>query len=78
MNLARDVLELECQLRLIEHMEATNPTGEPLDLWIDGFWAGVRAGAKPRSAETLEAAIELRRARAGITKQETPCVPPTT
>ena len=64
MTADREVLEKECQLRLVEHIDAKLPPAEPLDLWVEGFWAGVRASAKPRSLEALEAAIEMRRARA--------------
>lgn len=60
----RDLLEMECQLRLIEHIDSNAPTADPLDLWIEGFWSGVRASAKPRSAESLRLAIDMRRARA--------------
>jgi hypothetical protein len=69
MSADRDAFDLECQLRLIEHIETHSPTAEPLDLWVEGFWAGVRASAKPRSAEELQLAIDMRRARAaGLTK----------
>ena len=66
----REALELECQLRLIDHVDANPPPAEPLDLWIEGFWAGVRASAKPRSVEVLQLAIDMHRARAaGLIKQ---------
>ncbi len=57
----RALLERECQLRLVEHIEANLPTSEPLDLWIDGFWAAVEAIRKPRLIEDVEAAINMRR-----------------
>lgn len=68
-NLDREALELECQLRLIDHIDQCLPPDKPIDLWIDGFWAGVRAGANPRSVDTLQLTIDMRRARAaGLTK----------
>jgi hypothetical protein len=65
----REVMELECQLRLIELAECHDPAETPLDLWSDAFWQGVRACAKPRSLEALQGQIAMRRARAlGLTK----------
>lgn len=64
MSADREALELECQLRLIEHIDTNAAPAEPLDLWIEGFWAGVRASVKPRSLEVLQLAIDVRRARA--------------
>lgn len=71
MTADRDVLELECQLRFIDLAIERDPgaTPEPIDLFIDGFWEGVRAASKPRSPQTLEALLDMRRARAaGLTK----------
>ncbi len=62
----RDDLALECQLRFIDLATEKDPTAVPerIDLFIDGFWEGVRAAAKPRSADELRTLLELRRARA--------------
>jgi hypothetical protein len=57
----REVLELECQLRLIEHIDANPPPEEPMDLWIDGFWAAVAALRNPRAPADVLMAIEMRR-----------------
>lgn len=72
MSVDRDVLELECQLRLIEHARANvdQAPPEPIDLWIEGFWAGVRAAAKPRSTSVLQNAITAAR------QNNSPTVPP--
>lgn len=61
-----DALELECQLRFIDLAIERDPTAvpEPIDLFIDGFWEGVRAVSKPRLAEALQGLLEVRRARA--------------
>lgn len=67
----REALELECQLRFIDLAVERDPAAvpEPIDLFIDGFWAGVRALSKPRSPEALQALLEMRRARAaGLVK----------
>ena len=63
MTVSREALALECQLRLIECAEKQDPQDKPIDLWIDAFWEGVRAGAKPRSVEMLTRLIALRRAQ---------------
>lgn len=60
----REILDLECQVRFIEHAAQQSPQDEAVDLFIDGFWEGVRAAAKPRSREQLERALEMHRARA--------------
>ena len=49
-----DRLELECRLRFIAHASRQNPEDDsPIDLFIDGFWQGVRAKNKTRSTERL-------------------------
>lgn len=49
-----DRLELECRVRFIEHARRQNPEEDsPLDLFIDGFYEGVRAKNKTRSTERL-------------------------
>ena len=49
-----DRLELECRLRFIAHASRQNPEDDsPIDLFIDGFWEGVRAKNKTRSIERL-------------------------
>lgn len=65
MTVDRDALELECQLRFIDLAAAQDPkvVPEPIGLFIDGFWEGVRAVSKPRSEEELRMLLELRRAR---------------
>lgn len=59
-----EILDLECQVRFIEAAAAHSPTDEVVDLYIDGFWDGVRAAANPRSREQLERVLEFHRARA--------------
>ena len=43
----RESLEMECRLRFIKHVQAHPPgeTADVIDLWIDGFWAGVKSYA---------------------------------
>jgi hypothetical protein len=65
----KETLDLECQLRLIDHIESNLPPCDPLALWVEGFWAAVAALEQPRDRGTLQSAIALRRARAaGIIK----------
>ena len=68
----RDVLELECQLRLIDLCKANvgQPPPEPLDLYVEGFWAALQAISNPRSAESLQLAIEAAR------QEHSPCAQP--
>jgi hypothetical protein len=71
MSTDRDALELECQLRLIDlcnERMGQDSLGDPIDLFVDGFWAGVRASAKPRTAEVLRQTIEQRRRAHALTK----------
>jgi hypothetical protein len=49
-----DRLELECRLRFITHAARQKPEDDsPTDLFIDGFWEGVRAKNKTRTTERL-------------------------
>lgn len=64
MNADREVLGLECQVRLIEHAAKQDPKAVAIDLFIDGFWEGVRAATSPRSRERLEILLNMHRARA--------------
>lgn len=65
----REALDLECQVRLIDLAAKHNPNDMPIDLYVDGFWEGVRAAQKTRSRETLLGLLEMRRARAaGLVK----------
>lgn len=71
MTADRDVLELECQLRITDAVAKLDPEARlvPADLISDGFWEGVRAATHPRSATTLQGLLEMRRVRAsGSTK----------
>lgn len=56
------LLQLECRLRLIEHIDANPPPAEPLDLWVEGFWAAIEAISVPRTQTQLELLIEMRQA----------------
>jgi hypothetical protein len=69
----REALELECQLRFIDFAGTKPPDAlashdEPIDIFIEGFWEGVRAVAKTRTVAELKLIIDLRRRQAGITK----------
>lgn len=64
MTAEREALELECQVRLIDLAAKHNPNDMPIDLYVDGFWEGVRAATKPRSVEVLRGLLAMRRARA--------------
>ena len=55
-----ELMQLECRLRLIEHIDATPPPAEPLDLWVEGFWAAIEAISVPRTQTELETLIEMR------------------
>lgn len=59
-----DALELECRLRFIDLCAANLGRSAPtdLDLYVEGFWAGVEASRRPRTVAVLEAAIGARRA----------------
>ena len=67
----KQILELECQVRLIEHAAKQSPEDTPLDLWIDGFWAGVKAQHNRRAVEWLLRRLAALRARHGIADSET-------
>lgn len=62
MTFDRDLLERECQLRLVEHIRDNHPTSEPLDLWIDGFWACHAAIEQPRAMAEVQALLDMHRA----------------
>lgn len=51
-----DRLELECQVRFIQHAKAEyeNATADAIDLWIAGFRAGTAARTHLRSMERLQ------------------------
>lgn len=57
-----ELMKLECRLRLIEHIDANPPPADPLDLWVEGFWAAIEAGIAPRTQTELELLIEMRQA----------------
>lgn len=61
-----DELEIECRLRFIElcasNLLCAPPSG--VDLYIEGFWAGVEALRQPRDTEQLQALASLAQARA--------------
>lgn len=60
-----DVLTLECQLRLIELCAANCAKSAPIgvDLYAEGFWAGVDAFQSPRETIDLAKAIDTHRSR---------------
>lgn len=64
MSLDREVLTLECRLRLKELADTQDPDATSLDMWADAFWEGVHAMNSPRSVDTLNRLLEKRRARA--------------
>lgn len=57
-----EALELECRLRFIELCTANTeePTPTDLDLYVEGFWAGVEAQRAPRPVAALQSAIGAR------------------
>lgn len=70
MSDTRESLELECRLRFIIRALEQPPEELPtMDLYIDGFWAGVRANRRPRSPEKLRELIDKRRVQSsGLVK----------
>jgi hypothetical protein len=76
----RDLLELECQVRFVDFAATQDPAAvpDPTDLFIEGFWQGVRAAEKTRSLNVLQRAIEVHRSRAAAQFMEAqPCETPT-
>lgn len=57
-----EALELECRLRFIELCAANTDEPAPtnVDLYVEGFWAGVEAQRAPRSVAALQSAIGAR------------------
>lgn len=45
--------ELECRLRFINHAKKHPDADSPMDLFIDGFYDGIRALSHLRSVERL-------------------------
>lgn len=66
MTAERVVLELECELRFIELCMANlgRPPPTSIELYDEGYWAGVEASHQSREQAVLEAAIGMARARA--------------
>jgi hypothetical protein len=58
-------LELECRLRFITLCSANvgRQALAGLDLYVEGFWAGVESARSPRSIVQLEAALGAARAK---------------
>lgn len=57
MSFDRNLLEAECQLGLIKHIDANESSVAPIDLWIDGFWAAVIACEKLLAIDDLKAEL---------------------
>ncbi len=62
----QELLELECQLRFTALCVANlgKPPPRDIELYEEGFLAGVEAAQQPRDRAVLESAISVARARA--------------